>query len=346
MITMPESFDGMLAELADAAAAVTPLPDVAAVRRRAHERTVRRRMGVSALVLVLLGTCGGTFAAVSARFKPRSEVAASAPGVTAKVTTEATPPTPVASQAAAPTPDAAALADAAAYSAVAGTWQPVKGGQYLIVFPDGEIGMGEAGAWQLCDGELASAGSGNFYVDELACGDYGTAGLKLQSTVPGKELALTVPSRSGTGPLTVSYQRTGSAAMATAGPAVLAKLVGQWSSIGADKRSVLVAGNGTVSLVEVSSDGGVIEYAGMVTGYYPSGVRVVIPCVAKPGGQSLNGGCGVVELQQTDAKQLIVVGSNGSEAFILAKRSTLFATNPQSTASPSTQSTVSGGAGP
>lgn len=324
MITMPESFDGMLAELAEAAAALTPLPDVATVRRRAQERNVHRRMAVSALALVLLGTCGGTLVAVSGQFRPRAEVSAVAPGGTAKVSSSAIPPDPAVEDAS-PTPDAAALAAANPYSAVAGIWQPIKDGRYLVVFPDGEIGMGEAGAWQLCDGRLAVGEFGGFDVDELACGDYGTTGLTLQTTKQGKELSLGVPARSGAAAYTVSYQRMGAGPAMAADQALLAELVGDWSSLSKDKRSVMVGGDGAVSLVGLSSSGGAVESAGTITGYFTDGVRVEIPCGVKPGAQPTGAECGVVELQQVGVKQIAVVGSYGSEAFVLTGKTSFVA---------------------
>jgi hypothetical protein len=232
------------------------------------------------------------------------------------------------------------VADAAAYAAVAGAWQPVQGGRYLIVFPDGQIGMGEAGAWQLCDGRLVVIGTGDFYIDELACGDYGTSGLMLESTGSGKQLVLLVPSRSGAAGYTVSYQRASAGGPLTAADqAVLAKLVGSWSDSAGD-RTVLVGADGAVSLLAVAS-GASVKYAGTVTGYYTDGVRVQIPCSVKQGVQPPDTECGVVELQQIDAKQIAVVGSYGSEVFMLSGDAAKFLLpGPSTTPTATPQSTV------
>lgn len=321
---MPESFDGMLAELADAAAAATVLPDVTAVRRRAHERTVHRRMAASALALVLLGTCGGTVAAVSGRFAPRSQAGAIVPGATADVSSAASPPGAIYQGAAGSASDSAAAiaTDAQTYGKVAGTWQLSDGGRYLIVFPDGGIGVGEAGAWQLCDGQLASVGSGLFYVDELACGDYGTTGLTLQSAAGGSQLSLAVPSRAGAAAYTVLFRRTAAAPIASTDQTILAKLVGEWSSGVGDERRVVVAGDGGVSLIGLGTGAGagVVTAAGTVTGYYTDGIRVEIPCVGGPAA-STPADCGVVELELIDGKQISVVGSYGAETFTLVSGS-------------------------
>jgi hypothetical protein len=355
VITMPESFDGMLADLADVAAAAIPLPDVASVRRRARERKAHRRMAVSALALVLLGTCGGTLAAVSGRFmpKPRSEIGAVAPGSTAAVSSAGTSSPGPGGRSATPTPDASAAGSTAAYKDVAGVWQPVGGGEYLIVFPDGEVGLGQKGAWQLCDGHLGGLVAGDaFTVDQLACSDYGTTGLTLRAVIPGKELALAVPSGSGQTAYTVQYQRTDAALVQSPDQAIAMKLAGDWSSMGVDKRSLLVTGNGVVSLLGFSSDGGTVHASGTITGFYGDGARVEIPCAVKPGEQT-GGECGVLELQLLNAKEIAVVGSSGSETFILTTGGPLFAggtqsVDPASTRRPpaSADSLTQGGATP
>jgi hypothetical protein len=65
---MPESFDTMLAELADVAAAAIVPPSLAEVRRRARQRMLRRRVAASALALALVGVAGGAWAVAYHRF--------------------------------------------------------------------------------------------------------------------------------------------------------------------------------------------------------------------------------------------------------------------------------------
>jgi hypothetical protein len=325
---MPESFDAMLAELADAAAALTPVPDVAAVRRRAHERAVHRRMAASAFALILFGTCGGTLAVVDGQFS-RPTQGTITPGATANVSTAATPP----GGSAAFGGGAASLdpSEIAAYTQIAGTWESAGGGEYLVVFTDGGIGMSEKGAWQLCDGQLADVGADIFYVDELACGDYGTSGLMLIGS-GSDELKLSVPALDGSSPRTVLYRRVAAPSTAGADEAVLQSMAGDWFSDGGRHRLVLGA-DGAVSLVTIGAGASVeVEYPGSVTGVYADGVRVEVSCgaaaeagaaaAAAAGAAAPTGTeCGVVELERIGPTRLYVVGSTGTELFTLGGKS-------------------------
>lgn len=331
---MPESFESMLAELAESAAAATAPPNPAAVRGRARQRTVRRRIAASALALTVLAACGGTVAAVAAKYAPRS-------GTAGQLAPAAGTPGPSGSGGSAPgsasAPGAASATSAAsaAYTAIAGVWQLVDGDRYLIVFPDGVIGMGEAGAWTLCDGHLAPARAGGFAVSELACGDYGTTGLVLRSVAGGTELSLAVPARGAAAGYTVTYRSAGALMDTTSETAVLTKLLdGEWTSDNADKRDLVFIGGDAVSMTGVSGTGG-LKYAGVVTAYYAGAVRVEIPCTSYAASgtdasiratqkkTAAPAYCGVVLVQQDTAAQLAVVGSYGPEVLTRVGASTL-----------------------
>jgi hypothetical protein len=143
---MPESFDSMLAELADTTAAGIAPPDLAAVRRRARQRTVRRRTTVSALAMVLLCGAGTGYAVVHHQTSRTAAVHA----------LDGPSSSPV-SIGASPTPSATSATAAQLDRALAGVWQasPVQNG-YLVVYPDGGVGLSLAGNFSLCSAELGT----------------------------------------------------------------------------------------------------------------------------------------------------------------------------------------------
>jgi hypothetical protein len=321
---MPESFDGMLAELADAAGSATALPDLAAVRGRAGQRTVRRRLAVSALALTVLAACGGTVAAVSARHQSGTVGTLTGPAATGAVpgasaaASAAVPPT---AGTAGPGGASAAGADKA-FAAVSGLWESPKR-QVLIIFPDGEIGMGEADTWALCEGRLKPGADGlTFAVVALPCGDYGTTDLVLRQGPGGGELTLTVPARGSVPAATVPFQRQGTLP-AGFGPASggtpgtesidLKLLMGSWSGSGdGAKQSVIVAADGHVYFSEFDGLGTKSGFTGVITAYAEHAARVEVPCVKQATGLEY---CQVLELQVDDRGLMTVVGGTGTESF-------------------------------
>ena len=155
MSAVPESFDGMLEELADAAAAGVTMPDLADVRRRARQRTVHRRVTASALAFALLCVSGVAGAAIDGRLRPPGKVnAASAPGVTvAPLGTGSAAGTPT------PTPSPSAGADNSNAAAYAGVWVGKPPDSYLVVFPDGVMGLSQGSGFPLCYGQALAATS-------------------------------------------------------------------------------------------------------------------------------------------------------------------------------------------
>jgi hypothetical protein len=320
---MPESFDGMLAELADAAGSATALPDLAAVRGRARQRTVRRRLAASALALSVLAACGGTVAAVSARHG-----SGTAGTLTGPAATGAAPSASAAASSAVPTaattaagPGGAPLTGAAkAYAALSGLWQSPKRSQ-LIVFPDGEIGMSEAGTWALCEGLLKPV-KDTFAVVGLTCGDYGTAGLVLRQEPGGGGLTLTVPAHGSEPQTTVPYQReetipagfgAASAGLPGTKAVVVKALAGTWSGGDSVKRTVSVTGDGQVDFSEVDTLGTKPGFEGFITAYADDAARVEVPCLKPYDGLKY---CQVLELRYDGRGLMTVVGGEGAEDFV------------------------------
>ena len=160
---MPESFDSMLAEMADAAAAGLAPPDPAAVRRRARQRTLRRRSTVSALVLALLCGSGAGYAVLHQR-TGRTEDVVGAPvpsagsgGASPGPTLAAAAASASAAAAAAASPSGSGGSGGQAYSAIAGVWSAEPNQDtYVLVFPDGVVGLSQSDALTLCAGRIGT----------------------------------------------------------------------------------------------------------------------------------------------------------------------------------------------
>jgi len=93
------------------------------------------------------------------------------------------------------------------FSALVGQWKPADGTQrYLIVYPDGVLGIGQAGGQgqPLCAGQVHVPSNGAYPIS-VACSDYGTSGLSL-SVETGK-LTLNVAATSGRPAQHVSWVR-------------------------------------------------------------------------------------------------------------------------------------------
>jgi hypothetical protein len=163
VIAMPESFDSLLAEMADAATAGLGAPDPAAARSRARQRTLRRRTTASALVLALLCASGTGYAVLDHHAGRTDDVhALDVPGPSAG--SGGASPTPTqggGTGAASPTPFIGGSGSgASAYSAIAGVWQATaQGASYLMVFPDGLVGLSSLGGFPLCTARLGETGA-------------------------------------------------------------------------------------------------------------------------------------------------------------------------------------------
>jgi hypothetical protein len=198
---VPESFDGMLEELADAAAAGVTMPDLADVRRRARQRTVHRRVTASALAFALLCVSGVAGAAIDGRLRPPGNVsAAGAPGVSvAPLGTGTASGTPT------PTPSASAGADSTYAAAYAGVWAGKPPNSFVVVFPDGVMGLSQGSGFPLCYGQALATSAASPSANSTATADAragtilgGSAGSSPASTAT----APTVGSTSGADAIT------------------------------------------------------------------------------------------------------------------------------------------------
>lgn len=327
MRAVPESFDSMLEELADAAAARVTLPDLGEVRRRARQRTVRRRLTASTLAVALLCVSGVAGAAIDGRFRRPDGVAAlSAPASSAPSASRASG---TAAAAPAPSPSASGGAVDPAYAMYAGVWASGSTEQnYLIVFPDGVVALGEKGVFPLCYGKVVVASTGSA---AAGLSTHSSATASPASTSAASVLPFTAPPCDGVGvtdDLTLSG--TGSSAtltyampLATGGTtysrvasldeafpsgdtAMLKELPGEWVSIDAYKRVLRVGVDGTVSYATGSESATVGSGTGKIDEYYASSARALIGCTAamlaqervegKTGATTTNSDCGVLLL--------------------------------------------------
>jgi hypothetical protein len=192
---VPESFDGMLEELADAAAAGVTMPDLADVRRRARQRTVHRRVTASALAFALLCVSGVAGAAIDGRLRPPGKVSAvSAPGVTvAPLGTGPAPGTPT------PTPSASAGADSSFAAAYAGVWAGKPPDSFMVVFPDGVMGLSQGSGFPLCYGQALATSSASSAANSAA-DSAATAARANTGTILGGSAAGSAPSSALTAP--------------------------------------------------------------------------------------------------------------------------------------------------
>ena len=316
MSAVPESFDGMLAELAETAAAGVTLPDLADVRRRARQRTVRRRLTASAVAFALVCVSGVAGAAIDGRFGPRSKISAvSAPsGSSAPL---GTTPVPSSSKPA-PSPSASAGANDSYYAAYVGLWAAKQTNSYVMVFPDGVVGLTQDGSFPLCYGQAlattsasAAANAGALSKDSatgsagtaptaestsgvtiftaslpftaVACTDSGTVdGLTLRTAGGSETLDLidAENAKIAASGYADSYDRVFTIASAVAGTdqQVLARLAGQWVSVDGSKRVLKIDGDGSVTYTTAGLSGAADTGSGEIDAYYASGARVLTAC--------------------------------------------------------------------
>jgi hypothetical protein len=323
---VPESFDGMLAELAEAAAAGVTLPDLADVRRRARQRTVHRRVTASALAFALVCVSGVAGVAIDARFRPPGKISA----VSAPSGSSAPLGTGPASGTAAPTPHPSASAETgdSYYAAYTGVWVGKASPNYVMVFPDGAVGLSQAESFPLCYGQAqgttgasptatSSAGTGKLYgataagaasistastttVSTLpftaaACDDSGTIdGLALQTT--GSDKVLTIlnaeDARAEGMAYATAYLHTLSLGATIAGTDAvkLKELVGQWVAVDGSKRVLKIDGDGSVTYATPGLSTAAGSGSGEIDAYYASGTRVLTDCSAAQEDMMMKGG--------------------------------------------------------
>lgn len=220
---MPDNVDDLLAGVARAVGEKVRPPAGRVVRTRAARRVGRQRLTASVLAVSLAGLTVGAIAVISPHLGSRPAGMTTVTSVSAPSAPPSSPPAPATSptsaspSASAPTtpassapgtPRTSAAAGDVSLSKLAGIWKPASGvGRVLIVFADGEIGMGQAGGrnYPLCDGHLGNGSGGRFPITTLACGDWGTTGLSL--SLSGSDLRLWVPAGGGAPASSVDWVR-------------------------------------------------------------------------------------------------------------------------------------------
>ena len=285
---MPDDLDDMLSGLARAVGANVQPPPGERLRQRSARHLARRRVTASVLAVGLVGLAGGTAAVVA------SNRGAGAPVTSNSATRTSAGPAPSISVSPAPSPDGSATASTSSptasttpdstipasgttgpaappntsastssgsgtvsLSALVGLWKPADGEERaLVVLPDGDIGMGQAGGqfYPMCAGQLGTESDGSFPVN-VACSDWGTSGLTL--SVAGADLVLHVPATGG-GPSTqVTWVRVSEPATLPAdGTALPSWLIGNWGDAGDPAGETFdISADGTMTWTLVTQSG-------------------------------------------------------------------------------------------
>jgi hypothetical protein len=347
---MPESFDTMLAELADAAAETIVPPGLAEVRRRARERTLHRRITASAIALTLIGVVGGGWALAQHRFDHDDTIAP----VAGQSTSSAASSSASSAEGARGTPSASS--DGGVYAFTGGSDVVVwKSGtaqdNYLMIFSDGTVALSTAGSFPLCYGRLgalttsvspasgpsvsaaetASVGSAvppaRQPLADVSCDNFGTnSGITAVPAGDGTTVWLTLSGATNAASETftrVTGLDTGGATRGVVDGATLKLLAGTWVSADANKRVLQIGGDGVVSFVAYANVSKQYTGSGKIDTAYPNGARAVFDC-AGTGGSAVSKAKGIVTpcevlLIQETAKSLdeiTVYGSYGPEVFI------------------------------
>lgn len=262
---MPDILDDLLADLAREAGGSVPVPDPGAVRRRGARRTTRRRLTASVLALVLVGAVVGTAEAV---IVPRNASAPIGAGTSSAARHSALPSPGAPSASMSPPPPSGAGSPsesgvltstpsnsdgiAAQFDALVGQWKPATGiGRYLIVYPDGVLGIGQAGGLgqPLCGGQVHAL-SGGVYPITVACSDYGTSGLSLSVDAGTGALTLNEAATATSSAYHLHWVRAqSSSAVADSGADILPPgMSGTWAlSNNPAYETFTIASNGTVT---------------------------------------------------------------------------------------------------
>jgi hypothetical protein len=323
---MPESFGSMLEELADAAASAVALPGTDAIRRRARERVVHRRMAASALMLVLIGGTCGAWAVVNQHTRTDATVgpmggASAAPAPTRSPASGA--------------PPAGASPSGGAYMFTSGDdmsiWKTgIAQDGYLMVFSDGVVALSTAGSFPLCYGRLLAGDSApaatpvvvagvptsKDLLRDVVCDNFGvTSGLSVVVASKATELVVTVPSGKSGGAYLETYGRQSLFAGGETFPAMSRIPSGTWKSMDGENRTLVVGADGSVSFTAYVSTGKQYTGTGVIDMVYPTGIRAEIYC-ANGGAKTAPCGVFLIEQDPQTGDELTVYGSYGPETFI------------------------------
>jgi hypothetical protein len=282
---MPDNVEEMLSGLAQAVGEGVRSPAGSAVRRRAARRTMRHRVTASVLAVGMAGVVGGAITLIGPSGTAHDTTVVSTTGTASSSSTPTTPTTPPSSTAS-PSPsvstpttspsstaspsshasppttsqpdtnatassNTAGSAETVPLSELVGVWKLGDGEERaLVVLPDGEIGLGQAGGYgnPMCAGTLGAESDGSFPVT-VACGDWGTSGLTLSLADPA-ELVLHSPTGSdawvrATMPPTIEGGSTS---------ALPSWLVGTWQS--GSYETFVISSNGSMTWSHALQTGG------------------------------------------------------------------------------------------
>jgi hypothetical protein len=341
---MPENFDTMLAELADAVAEASTPPGLEQVRRRARQRELHRRMSVSVVALALIGAVGGGWIVAHHRYDPTDTVAPlSGQTSSSWSSTPRTGATPV-PNGVRTAPSASSRAGAYAFTggAEAVVWSVggVISDNYLIVFSDGTVALSSAGYPALCYGRLGAAGTASTAaatstsnsasitdaglsavpgqpIVDVACDNFGsTTGLTAQPLANGTVVALSVPgSTAAAGETFTQLSAFGkSGAPGSLPESMLLKLLaGVWISADGSEQTLIVGIDGSVSYRAFTGTATPYAESGRIDAKYSTGARAVLGC--KSGVVSA---CQVLLIEgvSPSADDITVYGSNGPVPFV------------------------------
>lgn len=339
---MPESFGSMLEELADAAASAVALPGTDAIRHRARERVVHRRMAVSALMLVLVGGTGGAWAAVNQHASTDATVGPMG-GPSAAAAPARSPGSAVPSASASPS-DGAYVFTSGDDMSIWKTGLAQDG--YLMVFSDGVVALSTAGSFPLCYGRLVAAGSdtagaattagtattaaataasaavaagvptGKELLTDVSCDNFGvTSGVSVAVAAKANELVVTVPSKGSSSAYLETYGRQSLYAGGATFAAMSQIPSGTWKSTDGENRTLVVGADGSVSFTAYVNSGKQYTGTGAIDMEYPTGIRAEIYC-ANSGAKAAPCGVFLIEQNPQTVDQLTVYGSYGPETFI------------------------------
>jgi hypothetical protein len=306
---VPESFDSMLAELADAAASSVPTPDLADVRRRARQRTVRRRATASALAFALVCVSGVAAAAIGGHARPAERVTPlSAPSAAALATSGA-------SGSATPAPTPTGPGGGTDYAAYAGVWSTGSLlASYAIVFPDGVVGVAQKTAFPLCYGQVATEASASPatgvtlsratpmsevpFTQGDCDGSIGAGTLVLGDAGGSPSLTVTDSAKPTVGSPLV-FQRVASieaaATAAADSAAVVKQLAGDWMELDDKSQMLSVDADGAVAYYTVGAgdSGSGFSGKGELDGYYGLSARALTECSSTEQSQAAKDGVGL-----------------------------------------------------
>lgn len=313
---MPESFESMLATMAQEAAASAKGPAAAEIRQRGAQRTTRRRLALS--LAAFTAVCGVLAGGVAGRFLGAGPTTSVAPA------TSFSAPLPSPSGVGAlPQPAGAGPSASPSGSSVAdpglriGIWTRSDGTPgYLIIYPMplsgskdwADIAIGEPGSFPLCVGRMSVAAVGSAHaISGVSCPNAAAEPMSLSyGDSVGKSVVLHESIATDGQWIDIPYSVQAMSTEAIKTVTDVPQILGTW-----------VAGSGRITVTEK----GVVNWTVQSQGVEQSGSGK--PAGSFEGGMIVSGTCssgvGVCSMLQLtyDAKhdQLIAIGGDGPVTF-------------------------------